>query len=74
MINTQVIKRKKPRNKLTEYDKFAKDAPKMPDYTCPAIDNVLEYTNYALIGLSVVLIIMAFLISSNVTKNSQVLS
>jgi hypothetical protein len=43
MINTQVIKRKKPRNKLTEYDKFAKDAPKMPDYTCPAIDNVLEY-------------------------------
>lgn len=43
MINTQVIKRKKPRNKLNEYDKFAKDAPEMPDYTCPGIDTVLEW-------------------------------
>ena len=43
MINIQVTKKRKVRQKLNQYEKFVKDEPKMPDFTCPHIDTVLDY-------------------------------
>lgn len=43
MISKKVTKTKKVRRKLNEYEKFVKDEPKMPDFTCPHIDNVNDW-------------------------------
>lgn len=43
MISKKVTKTKKVRRKLNEYEKFVKDEPKMPDFTCPRIDNVNDW-------------------------------
>jgi hypothetical protein len=32
-----------PKQKLTEYEEFKKDEPEMPDFTCPHIDNVVDW-------------------------------
>ena len=33
------------RKKLTEYEVFEKNAPKCPDYTCPDIDTVVDWSH-----------------------------
>ena len=33
------------RKKLTEYEVFEKEAPKCPDYTCPNIDEVIDWSH-----------------------------
>lgn len=43
MINKKVTKIKKVRKKLNQYERFEKDAPKIPEHTCPFIDDVLGH-------------------------------
>ena len=43
MISKTVTKKRKTKKKLNEYEKFLKDAPRMPDYTCPRIDTILDW-------------------------------
>ena len=33
------------KKKLTEFETFAKNQPKMPDYTCPHIDEVVDWSH-----------------------------
>lgn len=47
MISKKVTKIKRVRRKLNEYEKFVKDEPKMPDFTCPHIDNVNDWLHKA---------------------------
>ena len=47
MISKKVTKTKRVRRKLNEYEKFVKDEPKMPDFTCPHIDNVNDWLHKA---------------------------
>ena len=43
MINKKVTRSKKVRKKLNEYEKFVKDEPILPEFTCPNIDTVNEF-------------------------------
>ena len=43
MISKQVTKTKRVRKKLNQYERFVKDEPEFPDYTCPHIDSVNEW-------------------------------
>lgn len=43
MINKKVTKTKRVRKKLNQYERFEKDAPKIPGHTCPYIDEVLGH-------------------------------
>lgn len=47
--NYNVVKTKRKRvvskNKLNEYETFKKDAPEIPDFTCPHIDEVIDWTH-----------------------------
>ena len=43
MINKKVTKTKRVRTRLNEYERFVKDEPKMPEFTCPHIDNVNDW-------------------------------
>jgi len=47
--NEVKTKRKRVTNKknLSEFDTFQKDAPEMPDFTCPHIDNVNDWLHKA---------------------------
>ena len=45
MISKKVTKTKKVRKKLNQYERFVKDEPEFPDYTCPHIDEVLDFMN-----------------------------
>lgn len=47
MISKKVTKTKRVRRKLNEYEKFVKDEPTMPDFTCPHIDNVNDWLHKA---------------------------
>jgi len=47
MISKKVTKTKRVRKKLNEYEKFVKDEPKIPDFTCPHIDNVNDWLHKA---------------------------
>ena len=51
MISKKVTKTKRVRRKLNEYEKFVKDEPKMPDFTCPHIDNVNDWLHKASIEM-----------------------
>ena len=43
MIDKKVTKIKRVRKKLNQYERFEKDAPKIPVHTCPYIDEVLGH-------------------------------
>lgn len=43
MIEKKVTKTKRVRKKLNQYERFEKDAPKIPGHTCPYIDEVLGH-------------------------------
>jgi hypothetical protein len=43
MISKKVTNAKRVRQKLNEYEKFVKDEPNMPHFTCPHIDNVNDW-------------------------------
>ena len=49
--NYNLVKTKRKRvvskNKLSEFETFEKDAPEMPDFTCPHIDNVNDWLHKA---------------------------
>jgi hypothetical protein len=47
MISKKVTNAKRVRQKLNEYEKFVKDEPKFPDFTCPHIDNVNDWLHKA---------------------------
>lgn len=38
-------KRVVAKKKLSEYESFTKDAPEMPDFTCPSIDEVIDWSH-----------------------------
>jgi len=49
--NYNVVKTKRKRvvskKKLSEFETFEKDAPELPDFTCPHIDNVNDWLHKA---------------------------
>lgn len=45
MISKKVTKTKRVRKKLNQFERFVKDEPEFPDYTCPHIDEVLDFMN-----------------------------
>tara|TARA_X000000950_G_C13873688_1_gene643967 strand:+ start:886 stop:1197 length:312 start_codon:yes stop_codon:yes gene_type:complete len=49
--NYNVVRTKKKRvvskKKLSEFETFKKDAPELPDFTCPHIDNVNDWLHKA---------------------------
>ena len=51
LLNYNVVKTKRKRvvskNKLSEFEIFEKDAPEMPDFTCPHTDNVIDWLHKA---------------------------
>lgn len=47
MITKKVIANKRIRKKLNQYEKFVKDEPKIPDFTCPHVDNVNDWLHKA---------------------------
>ena len=47
MISKSVSKKKRIKIKLSDYEKFVKDEPLLPDFTCPHIDNVNDWLHKA---------------------------
>jgi cyclopropane fatty-acyl-phospholipid synthase-like methyltransferase len=43
MISKKVTKTKRIRKKLNQYERFVKDEPEFPDYTCPHIDTIIDW-------------------------------
>lgn len=41
------VKKRKTNKKLSEFESFKKDAPEMPDFTCPYIDNANDHLHKA---------------------------
>ena len=40
---TKTVTRKKKSKKLNEFEKFKKEEPTFPDFTCPHIDTIIEF-------------------------------
>jgi len=43
MISKKVTKTKRVKKKLNQYERFVKDEPEFPDYTCPHIDTIIDW-------------------------------
>ena len=39
------MKKNKSSKKLSEFEKFQKDEPEMPNFTCPSIDEVIDWSH-----------------------------
>jgi cyclopropane fatty-acyl-phospholipid synthase-like methyltransferase len=43
--NKNTSKKRNARKKLNLYESYEKDSPKLPDFTCPLIDEVVEWAS-----------------------------